>query len=479
VNAEGYLGIHLGKGKATVVCFESISAKAKPLAAFDVNVTQQSEQPGFAEIAQLIAQQCSQRSLKYGHIAVALDSTLYMQHDIHSSFTDKKQLATTVRFDTEEALATDVSEVGIAFRRVSSDETGSKLDVFTSEKKILTDVINSLSANGMDPATIEPDSACLYRFITDCHFDIKKMTDNRLFIALSNKSAFLAGPFSNSPGSIAKQRTFLIAPGQDLTTALQRQLPLTLAQLDSNSTVGMIEVVDTSGSVDTEKLSSFLSIPIESSELSMSDDCNDAVTFTAACGAALSHLEKEHTISFRNDFMPYLGRRRKFETTMKIVSVCLCVALIALGLNLQLRLMNKTKPIRDLRKRFEQEYSTVMRGGKMPGKSSIALSKLKTTRNKLKNTRPGELTGVDQKTIPAKLTTVLAAFNSVAMKTNLNIEKIAITSKNIVVSGDTSSRANTLALLKQIKKTMNVQGERLGPKDNRDTFNITLVPKSR
>lgn len=476
VPSEGYLGIHLSPDKATVVCFESSSAESEPVAAFDVTAPEKS---GFTELAQAIAQQCSQKSLNYNHIAVSLDSSLYMQHDVHSSFTDKKQLASTVRFDTEDALAADVGEVGIAFRVVSADENGSSLDVFTAPKSLLAEVINALNSNGFDPAFIEPDSASLYRYITDHRLAKNETAQSLLFVALSEKNGYLAGPFNSNSETIPKQRTFLITAGQDKTILLQRQLPLTLAQLGDSSAVEKIEIVDASGTVDTEKLGVSLHIGVENVALQIPELCSDAVTYIAACGAALSSSEKEHTISFRSDYMPYLGRRRKIETTLRIASISLCVVLVALGLNLQIRLMQKNKPVRQLHKRFAEEYSAVMLGAKMPGKSANALRKLRSTRNKIKSARSGASGFGDQKTIPAKLTAILASFNAVAKKTNLNIEKISITSKNITVSGDTSSRANTLRLLAEIKKTMNVQQERLGSKDRRDTFSITVIPKGR
>lgn len=69
------------------------------------------------------------------------------------------------------------------------------------------------------------------------------------------------------------------------------------------------------------------------------------------------------------------------------------------------------------------------------------------------------------------------AFNEVAKPTDLNIEKITVTEKKISIKGDTSSQSSTLKLLKEIKKTMYIEAERLGTKNNRNTFSITIGSK--
>ena len=50
---------------------------------------------------------------------------MFMQHNVHSKFNDPKQIAATVRFDAEEALATDISDLAIAFKITSSNQAGS------------------------------------------------------------------------------------------------------------------------------------------------------------------------------------------------------------------------------------------------------------------------------------------------------------------------------------------------------------------
>jgi hypothetical protein len=93
-----------------VVCLDSLQPSATITACFDVSAQPDAESTtDFAELANQIAQNCTQRDLQFSHVAIAIDCSLYMQHDVHSSFSDRKQIESTVRFDTEEALATDIS----------------------------------------------------------------------------------------------------------------------------------------------------------------------------------------------------------------------------------------------------------------------------------------------------------------------------------------------------------------------------------
>lgn len=479
MNGQSYLGIYLARDKATVVCLDSVQAQVETVACFEVSAQPQTEPSvGFAGLADRIAQICSQRDLQFSHVAVALDCSLYMQHHVHSTFSDSKQIESTVRFDTEEALATDISDVALAFSVLSSDQRGSALRVFSAPKKILAEIINALAANNLDPATVEPDVTCLSRFIANRYFSRQRQPKNTLFIALSQSSGYLIGPFSSDTENVPIQRTFLIGPGQDRNSLISRQAPLSLAQLGTAAGPDKLIFLDSAAMLQPDQTASWLGLAAESADFAAPADCSDPVAFAAAFGAAVSSLAKETHLSFRSDYMPYLGKRRRLEKTLKIFSVSACVILVAVALNLSLKLMQKNKPVKLLHRRFAADYTAALPDRKMPSQLTRARDDLKKERNRIKSVRSGQLSTTGEKSIPAKLTTVLEAFNAVASKINLNIEKISITDKNIIITGDTSSRSNTLELLNEIKKTMNVQQTNLGTKGARDTFSITTVPKT-
>ena len=110
---------------------------------------------------------------------------------------------------------------------------------------------------------------------------------------------------------------------------------------------------------------------------------------------------------------------------------------------------------------------------RMPSRLTTARNNLQKELDHIKRIKSGHLSAGDEQSIPARLTTVLEAFNEVASETHLKIEKISITSKNITITGDTSNRSSTLKLLAEIKKELNVQQERVGTQGGRDTFSIT------
>ena len=86
--------------------------------------------------------------------------------------------------------------------------------------------------------------------------------------------------------------------------------------------------------------------------------------------------------------------------------------------------------------------------------------------------------GTDQGTISAQLTLVLQALNACAAQTDLNVDTVTLSAANIVISGDTSRRPNTLRVFDAIEKTGLVRKkEGYVEKGGRDTFVITVEPR--
>lgn len=209
---QNHLGIYLSKDKATLVCLGPGGRDGNVLGCFRVSVEGQEEQSQQA-LATLIAQGCAERNLEFAEVAVALDCAMFMQHNVHSEFNNTKQIANTVRFDTEEALSTDISDMAIAFQITSSDEQGSKLTVFTAQRKILSDILLALQGSNIDPVTIEPDIFCLSRFIRQNVSLPENKQSGTLFGLLSERRGYFL--IYSKPKQISTMRTFLIGPTQD------------------------------------------------------------------------------------------------------------------------------------------------------------------------------------------------------------------------------------------------------------------------
>lgn len=480
---QNYLGIYLSKDTATVVCLGSQDRDHKVLGCFSVSVEEQEEQKQ-QMLANLIARGCAEREFKFSEVAVALDCAMFMQHNVHSEFNEPKQVAATVRFDTEEALATDVTDVAIAFEITSSDQTGSAVTVFTAQRKILSDVLVSLQQYNIDPITIEPDVNCLSRFICQ---NVSLPEDlHPFFCALSRRNGYFIVPVGDKQGpqKTPAVRTFLVGPTQARTELLAREVSVTAALVESGEAVNCLKVFDSAGSVNCQQLSEKLGIEAggvdwlqsAGTEAAALADCADPVDFAIAYGAALAHLEKAQSINFRSDFMPYQGKKLRLQKTLKVAAISVTVLALAVGVYFQFlsesSLSKTNKDRSELRKKFAKDYSAVMLGKELPAKFSTAKNKLGGELRRIKKQSGPS----DVESVSARLTLVLEAFNKCAAPTDLNIDSVTVTSK-IAIAGDTSSSRNTLIFFKAIKEKLEISRERVYTKDRRNHFSITVVPK--
>jgi hypothetical protein len=476
VEGQNYLGIYLSKDTATVVCLGGRAV----LGCFSVTI-EEAEQQKPQELVRLITEGCAKRGLKFSDAAVALDCSMFMQHNVRSKFNDPKQIAATIRFDAEEILGMDITDLAIAFKVTSSNQAGSSLTVFTAQKKQLSDILISLQSNNIDPITIEPDVNCLSRFILQ---NVSLPPDlHSLFCVLSESRGYFIA-FAESQETQA-MRTFLVRPAQERNELLAREVPMTTALVESDKPVNSIKVFDSTGSVDYQQLSKRLGIEAGAVDLVAAAglgpealaDCAGPVGFAIAYGAALSHLEKAQSVNFRNDFMPYQGKKVRLQKAMKFSSVSVAVLMLAAGVYFQLQLWQKNKYRSQLYEKFEKQYSAVMFGKKPPPKSN-PVKKLEGELKRIENVKKGLLSVTGEESISAKLTLVLEAFNKCAEQTNLNIDSISITTRTISITGDTSSRENTLKLFDAIRQSkLEILQQDLDAKGGRDNFSITVTPK--
>jgi hypothetical protein len=484
MEGPNYLGIYLSKDTATVVCLGGKAVSG----CFSVTI-EEGQQQKPQELARLIAEGLAKRGLNFSEAAVALDCSMFMQHNVRSKFNDPKQIAATIRFDAEEVLGMDVTDLAMAFKINSSNQAGSSLTVFTAHKKQLSDILASLQSNNIDPVTIEPDVNCLSRFILQ---NVSLPDSHSLFCVLSDSSGyFIAFPESHEARAM---RTFLVRSSQDRNELLAREVSITAALIEADKPVNSVKVFDSTGSVDCQQLSNRLTIEAGSVDLvaaaglapeALADplrlgsaaSCANPVGFAIAFGAALSHLEKAQTVNFRSDFSPYQGKKVRLQKAMKFSSVSVVVLALAAGMYFQVQLWQQNKYRARLHKKLEAQYLAVMFGKKPPPKTS-PVKKLEGELRRIENVKKGLLSVTGEEAISAKLTLVLEAFNKCAAQTNLNIDSITITTKNISIAGDTSSKENTLKLFDSIKNSgLEIIQQNLDAKGGRDNFSITVVPK--
>jgi len=491
MQGRNLLGIYITADSATVVCTGPQPGALNVLDCFSVSVDSP-EQQNMQTLATLISHRCAEKGLEFGDVAVALDCALYMQHSVHSEFTDIKKISQTVRFDVEEALATDISGVAIAFRIDSTDprQAGSKLTVFTAEKNILTELLAALQSNNIDPVSIEPDAGCLARFICQ---NISLDTQKRPFFGLlSGKKGYFIVPKTTSwqkvsPVPPVHLRTFLLGAAHNRTELLAREIPVTRALLETDEPVNYAALFDARNTLDHQRLTERLGIEtgeiplVQSARLTDEQltDCPDPVDFAIACGAAQAHLEKPKSVNFRSDFMPFQGGKVRLEKSVKFLSAALVVLMLAAGLYGSMRLMQVNRYRSRLREMLKKDYSAVMYGRKLTGKTN-PVGELKRAKRKVEEINKGILSATGAQSVSAKLTRVLEAFNKCAASTRLNIDSVSITGRAITIAGDTSNIKNTLKVFETVRKTgLNIVQQRMSAKGGRHTFQITVEPKSR
>ncbi|MHC4220944.1 MAG: hypothetical protein ACYST9_00865 [Planctomycetota bacterium] len=485
MEGRNHLGIYLGKDAATVVCLSVHGSFFKLIDSFNVSIDseQQQGQSDIQQLAQQISKGCVVRGLEFSDVAIALDCSMFMQHNINSAFTDQKQILETIRFDTEETLAYDISSLALTFKITSNSEQGSQLMVFTAEKKILKDIIQAFQANNIDPIAVEPDVSSLSSFL--CHNLSLPEDSHPLFALLSeNRGYCLSLSDSNEPSFM---RTFLISPKQDRNDLLAREILVSGALAGAKSRVNCTKVFDSADVVSETKLGQKTSLETEAidllaghsdEEINLFDEL-DAVDFAIAAGAALTLCQKTSSPNFRDDFMPYLGKKQQMEKTIKILSISVGILIVVVGVYFRLQLLQKNSYRSKLRKKYAGQYSVVMRG-KHPGAKSDSLRKLSSELRRIRDVKSGQLSVTGEQSISAKLTLVLEAFNKYAKEVDLNIESVSISTKSISIVGDTSGpgQKNTLKLFKAIKGKFDILQEQLDSKGGRANFRITVALKN-
>jgi hypothetical protein len=467
---QTYLGISIGEGAATAVALRYDGGSFELLAAFAVEAA--AEGPPSAA---LISEACSREGVQFLAAAVALESRFYMQHRVESRFTEPKQIAATVRFDTEDAISADVGDMALSFKIASKDENGSSLTVFSADRQKLFEILGQLQSAGIDPCRMEPDLHCLNRFISLVAAD--KAVPGTMFVFLASGSAQV---IFFVEGREAVLRSAQISPEADIVEVLIRELPLTVM----SAGVGGIERLVVYGMADEaslERLAEALGVeamPLEVPPNLLARDAQglSGAGLASACGAAMSCRQKASNEDFRRDFSPFQGGKILLRKAARTVSICLGALVFAAGLYLQMQLLQKSSYRRELHKKFRTEYSAIMGPGrKMPSRFKQAAGKLGGELRRIRDLKSGQLSATGEKSISAKLIILMKAFNGCASQTNLEIDSIAITTRSMSVSGSTSSRQNTLKFFQELKKTgLSLQQERLGSKPPRDEFQITL-----
>lgn len=476
-----YLGIYIESEKTTVVLAARAEGKMEVLDFFTVisPMPQQTDsaqpQPKFsyADVAREIVNICAEKKFSYSDVAIAIDCRLYRQQKLHSEFQDYRQISQTIKFDAEEALAVDAAQTAIAFEILGKQTSGSDVSVFAVSSDFITEIIKSLQANKIDPVIIEPDAICLRRVIDD-------NAKGAIVAAVSQTRCFMIHPSNSDDKAIV--RSFITSPAQNKTSLFSSQIMLTMSTLGAEGSSASVKVFDTTGSLNISLLHEQTSLPAQTLDINQkitlpsAENLRDgqALEVIIAAGAAGALLSKTGKVDFRGDFMPYQGKKIIVEKTVKMVGVICTAAFLFFGILLQLAYMSSGKDIKKIDAKFKSEYVIAMPGAKYIS-TRESVRRLKSEINKIKDIKSGMLSASGEDSIEAKMTYLFEALNNVPKNIDIDVDKIAVTTKTMNFSGSTNLGGH-LQLFGAFDKhaKLNRGASTYEPKDGRDNFRLTI-----
>lgn len=473
MDEKGNLGLFISRDKAAAVW---VSPDTEPSIKLLFHLV---SRPGESQsIALQAACTAMQQIAVFDEVFTAIDCGCYTQYFLHSEFEEYAQVAGTIKYDAEEAAAADAATLAVAFDITGRDSFGSKVTVYAADRQYLTDVLMDLQEGGLDPAYMEPDAVCLGRAL--CQTAHMTEQPDALFVLLSEPNCYLIRP---QQGYAPAVRTFLAGQGQDITAVLAREIVLMAAAEEAQHPLKTLVLIGQTDAVDKSCLHqrTGLEIRIETPEKSLGlADVQGAgcCEVLAAFGAALAGRMRGHKADFRQDFMPYQGRRKMLVGSLRTISISLTVLLTAVALFFQLKAFQMRRYVGQISEKTLLEHKAVTYG-KLPPRGMTPSSNLRREYTRAKEMEEGLGPG-DEKSVPAKLTFFFEALSKTPPGVDINIQQITITERSMKVKGDTNNKAGTMALFNEINKhpRISLTSERTSTSpDGRDTFEITLEPK--
>ena len=437
---------------ATAVLLEGAGHGCSVLNSFFL--TAEAEMDSASRLSWLISQtakKTSEMSLKYDEITVSLDCSMYAQHNLQSEFSDHKQIEATIAFDAEEAVATDANELAVTFNITGKNQLGANVTVFTSKRGLMYSILDEFKAASIDPIFIEPDVVCLSRYLNSNM--TAEIDQNTLTVVVASNMCYLVTPAIESFAPCI--RSFLIYPNQDIVPVLKRQIPITVAAHTPHieDDITKVVLVGNVENIDTEALEQTTGLNVTTASVPDFSDVSDKTQITdyaIAYGTAMPELVKSNVADFRKSFMPFEGKIRMMQKSIRLLTVYLTVLMVAVGIYFQAKVIRVQSALSQVENRIKEEYSDVM-FGKKPNTQENVSTQLRKVALKLKASGSGLNVG-DEKSVPAQLTYLLQAINSVPSSVSLEIADISISARSITIVGNTKSRRESLSLSNAINK---------------------------
>jgi hypothetical protein len=242
VNEKPSLGLFLSKDKAVAVW---VSSGSDGSVVHKLDIVPDENEP--AVIAVQAARAVMRQGTEFDEAFVAVDCAHYSQYRLHSEFDDYHQVESTIKFDAEEAAATDAMNLAVAFDMTGKAPVGSEVTVYTADRQLLTDMLLDMEEGALDPVFMEPDVVCLARTLSHCAH-LSERNDS-IFVVFSPSNCYMI----RSQADFAPAgRTFLIGKGQDVTGVLSREIMLSRGGGDPEHPMTTILLMGQMDNVDTD-----------------------------------------------------------------------------------------------------------------------------------------------------------------------------------------------------------------------------------
>lgn len=475
MNENGSVGLFLSRNKAVAVW---VSAGSESTVLHAINVTPDEDEP--STIALQAARAVNRAGFVFDEVFIAIDCGYYTQYKLRSEFSDYSQVESTIKFDAEEAAATDAMNLAVAFDITGKNQIGSEVTVYTADRQLLTDILLDVQEGTLDPSVIEPDGVCLARALS--HDPRMAGRTDTVFVVLSSSNCYMIRPQADFAPMV---RTFLIGAEQNVTNIISREIMLAAGSAGPEQPIQSVIMMGSTDMIDRGLLAqrSGLKVVIEQpdKEMARTADVEEDIAcheLIIAYGAALAAKTRGHKTDFRRDFMPYQGRRKVLEGSLRLIAISLTVLLVTVAVFFQLKAFRMNRENAKLQAKLLTEHKAVTYG-KSPPRGMTVASSLNRELVRAKQMEAGMGPG-DDKSVPAKLTFFLDAVNKTPKNVDVNIRQVTVTERSMKVVGDTNSRPATEALFNQIKNhpriTMN--GESMRVSNNREAFQFNVEPKT-
>lgn len=462
-----HIGIYITRKSAQVAVVHSHGHSYQLRESFCVSAEESDSSLGAMIVAKLCEMQIDAHECN-----VAIDSSMFTQHNLYSDFVDVRQISQTIDSDAEEAMGMDVGDYAITFSLINKYSNGSRVNVFAANKADIKQIILDLSSNGLDPVTVEPDAVCLGRCLCG---DVKLGDGNWAFAIFSQETCYIC--LDTAKANQPYVRSILCNSSVDKLKLLARELPRTFGMpgLDQKTKTVFVnqinEVSDFAASASLEVKDVFENLANTAGVLAQQEP---SISVSIAAGAAMVNFVRCPLIDFRKRFMPYQGRKKVMEFSLRIIGIAVAIFLLALAFNSTSTYLKIGSGVKEIEAKIKSEYSSAMKGRRI---SSAPAKDLKSELSKLKRIKSGDSSG-DDTSVPARVLQVLEAINKTQSGIGLKIKTVSVSESSVRVDGSTSSRGNTQKLLAEFRKhkKLKVAQETLKQVGPEDTFMITLEP---